>query len=74
MESQFAKVDPKTAAQLRQWWATLDENEKRLHILALKSLKKILNADEDDGDQGSYFPERSHSFRHWIKNQGAKYS
>lgn len=69
MESQFTKVDPKTASQLRIWWASLDEKEKRLHILASTMLKKSLNADEDDGDQGSYFPERSHSFRHWLKSQ-----
>lgn len=69
MEAQFANVDPKTAAQLRKWWATLDEKEKRLHLLALKALKKTLNADEDDGDQGSYFPERCHSFRAWLKGQ-----
>jgi hypothetical protein len=71
MEAQFAKVDSKTAAQLRQWWASRDEREKRLHILALTSLKKVLNQ-EDDGDQGSYFPERSHSFRAWVKKQTSK--
>ena len=69
MEFQFSKVDPKTATQLRQWWASLDEKEKRLHLLALTGLKKSLHADADDGDQGSYFPERCHSFRAWLKSQ-----
>lgn len=72
MDSEFAKVDPKTAQQLRQWWASLDEKEQRLHLLAIKGLKKSLHADADDGDQGSYFPERSHSFRAWLKSQPSK--
>ena len=72
MDAQFAKVDPKTAIQLRQWWASIDEKEKRLHLLALKGLKKTLNAEDDDGDQGSYFPECCHSFRNWLKTQSSK--
>ena len=69
MEAEFAKVDPKTAAHLRKWWASLDTKEQRLHLLALTKLKKVLHADAQDGDQGSYFPERSHSFRAWLKSQ-----
>ncbi len=72
MDTEFAKVDPKTAQQLRQWWASLDEKEQRLHLLALKGLKKSLHTDADDGDQGSYFPERCHSFRAWLKTNGQK--
>jgi hypothetical protein len=70
MEQEFAKTDPKTTKQLREWWASLDEKEQRLHLLALVKLKKTI-AIENDGDQGSYFPERSHSFRNWLRAQNA---
>ncbi len=60
-------MDPKTEALVREWRASLTEKERRLHDLAAVKLKKTLHADEEDGDQGSYFPERSHAFRTWLK-------
>jgi len=64
-------MDSKTADLLKQWRASLSEKEKQLHELAAVKLKKemVVNGGKD-GDSGSYFPERCHSFLKWRKQNG----
>jgi len=54
---------------VKLWRETLTDKEKDLHDLASVKLKKTLNAHMEDGDQGSYFPERCHAFRAWLKTR-----
>jgi len=63
-------MDTQTIKNLDAWRATLTDKEIRLHALAAKKLKKSLNADlrQDDGDNGSYFPEFCHAFTKWLKS------
>jgi len=65
-------MDSKTLKLVREWRATLTEKEAALHDLALVELKKRLVTDASDKDSGSYFPERSHAFRNWLKSQSKK--
>jgi hypothetical protein len=60
----------KTQTLLVTWRATLSEKEKALHELAAVKLKKSLDF-PGDGDNGSYFPEKCHAFRKWLKAQKA---
>ena len=55
-----------TESLLKEWRQTLTEKEQALHELAQVKLKKVLNVEVNDGDQGSYFPEKSHAFRGWL--------
>jgi hypothetical protein len=52
---------------LQEWLATLTPKEKALHELAAVALKKNLVTEPSDKDNGSYFPEKSHAFRAWMK-------
>jgi len=61
-----------TAALVNEWFATLTEREKGLHILASTALKKNLVTGSDDGDNGSYFPDKCHAFKQWLKTRTAK--
>ena len=54
---------------VERWRSTLTPREKSLHDMAAVKLKKVLNASAKDGDQGSYFPERSKAFQAWLKTQ-----
>ena len=56
---------------IHEWRASLTEKERALHDLAAVKLKKNLNSDVEDGDQGSYFPEYCHAFRAWLKTKQA---
>lgn len=60
-------MDAQTAPLLIEWRASLTEKERALHDLAAVKLKKNLNCGDADGDSGSYFPERCHAFRTWLK-------
>jgi len=60
MSEQIAKL-------LKEWQSTLTPREKALHELAAVLLKKTLITDSNDKDNGSYFPEKSHAFRAWMK-------
>ena len=62
-------MDTNTKKLLEQWRATLTDRERALHDLAAVKLKKNLNAAkcEKDGDHGSYFAEKCHAFRAWLK-------
>jgi len=65
-------MDPKTAELLKEWQASLTPKERRLHIdLAPTGLKKCLNLGPDDRDNGSYYPEKSHAFKAWLKARSA---
>lgn len=63
-------MDTNTQHLLTQWQASLSDKERRLYELARVKLKKVLHADKDDGDQGSFFPEYCHGFQAWKKSQG----
>ena len=60
-------MDPKTKKLVDEWRATLTDRERALHDMAAVKLKKTLNADKKDGDHGSYFVEKCHAFRTWLK-------
>lgn len=62
-------MDSKTQELVTKWRLTLTEKERQLHDLAAVKLKKELHANTDDGDNGSYFPEKCHAFRKWLKAQ-----
>jgi hypothetical protein len=52
-----------------QWFATLTPKERQLHELAAVMLKKSLQTDQADNDNGSYFADRCHAFKQWAKQQ-----
>jgi len=58
-----------TESLLKEWRDTLTKKEQALHDMAQVKLKKVLNVDTNDGDQGSYFPEKSHAFRAWFSKK-----
>jgi hypothetical protein len=60
-------MDSQAEELVAKWRATLSEKERALHDLAKIKLKKELHADADDGDSGSYFVEKCHAFRKWLK-------
>jgi len=64
-------MDSKTQEKdlVAKWRASLTEKERQLHDLAAVKLKKELHAETQDGDNGSYFAEKSHAFRKWLKAQ-----
>jgi hypothetical protein len=65
-------LDAKTNELLKQWRLSLTDRERALHDFAAVQLKKSLNpnpSDASDGDNGSYFPEKCHAFKQWLKGQ-----
>ena len=54
---------------LEKWRSTLTPRERELHDLAAILLKKSLVTNADDKDNGSYFPEKCHAFKKWLKEQ-----
>jgi hypothetical protein len=60
--------------KLEEWRASMSEKERQLHELASVMLKKTFsNTDtKNDNDNGSYFPEKSHAFRSWLKGNQTK--
>ena len=62
------EMDSKTQELVAKWRATLTEKERQLHDLAAVKLKKELTPQGGTvGDNGSYFPEKCHAFRKWLK-------
>jgi hypothetical protein len=61
-------MDSKTSTLLAQWQASLTPQERELHDLAKRLLKKSFQSN-DPTDNGSYFPEKSHAFVAWLKAQ-----
>ena len=59
---------------MEEWKASLSEKERKLHELAAIMLKKSLipNDIKVDKDNGSYFPDKCHSFRAWLKGNKTK--
>ena len=64
--SQMDKL--KVQELVAKWRDTLTDKERKLHDLAAVKLKKELHSDINDGDNGSYFPEKCHAFRKWVKD------
>lgn len=62
-------LDPKTNELLQQWRLSLTDRERALHDFAAVQLKKSFNPNTADGDNGSYFPEKCHAFKQWLKGQ-----
>jgi hypothetical protein len=63
-----------TAALVNQWYSTLTPKEKALHILASTALKKNLVTGADDADNGSYFPDKCHAFKAWLRSSSSSSS
>jgi hypothetical protein len=61
-----------TPTLVDQWFATLTPKERQLHQLAAVMLKKSLQTDQADNDNGSYFADRCHAFKQWAKQQQTK--
>ena len=57
-----------TQALLDKWRSQMTDKEKELHTLASVMLKKSLKADMEK-DNGSYYPEKSHAFKAWLRKQ-----
>jgi hypothetical protein len=57
-----------TLKSLEVWRSQMTDKEKQLHTLAAVMLKKSLKADLEK-DNGSYYPEKSHAFKAWLKKQ-----
>jgi hypothetical protein len=62
-------LDAKTTELLQQWRLSLTDRERDLHDFAAVQLKKSFNPNPADGDNGSYFPEKCHAFKKWLKGQ-----
>lgn len=56
---------------IEQWRLSLSDKERQLHELAEVMLKKELNI-SNDKDNGSYFPDKCHAFRSWLKAKETK--
>jgi hypothetical protein len=62
-------MDSKTKALLEEWRQSLTPKERALHELAAVKLKKVLVPSDmpEDHDNGSYYAEKCHAFRAWLK-------
>jgi len=60
--------------RMNEWKESLSEREKALHELAAVMLKKELKPSDikNDADNGSYFPDKCHGFRSWLKANDTK--
>lgn len=59
-------MDAKTQKLVETWQASLTPKERELHELAAKMLKKTIQVDLEK-DNGSYYVEKCHGFRAWLK-------
>jgi hypothetical protein len=61
-----------------EWRKSLTEKQRELHDLAAIMLKKELKPKQasshpnQDNDNGSYFPDKCHAFRSWLKAKDTK--
>ena len=62
-------MDAKTQKLVEEWKATLTPKERTLHEMAEVMLKKSIQVDMEK-DNGSYYMEKCHAFRSWLKQQG----
>jgi hypothetical protein len=66
-------MDAKTVKLLEEWKETLTPQERELHALAAVMLKKTLVPnDMSDKDNGSYYEEKCHAFKNWLKSKANK--
>jgi hypothetical protein len=68
-------MDPKTQTAVAYWQTKVQTpQERELHALAAVELKKKFIAADgstpQDGDSGSYFPDRCHAFKRWLTSVG----
>ncbi len=59
----------KTQKLVEEWRQSLTPKERALHELAAVKLKKVLVPSDmpEDIDNGSYYAEKCHAFRAWLK-------
>jgi hypothetical protein len=63
---------------MEEWRKSLSDKERQLHDLASIMLKKELKPkqseqnNQQDTDSGSYFPDKCHAFRSWLKAKDTK--
>jgi len=60
---------------MEEWRKSLTDKERELHDLAAIMLKKELKpkqSSNQDADNGSYFPDKCHAFRSWLKAKDTK--
>ena len=66
-------MDAKTAKLVEEWKETLSPQERELHDLAAVMLKKTLIpkdiSEDEDKDNGSYYVEKCHAFKAWVKQR-----
>ena len=64
-------MDAKTAKLVEEWKQTLSPQERELHALAAVMLKKTIVPKDmaDDKDNGSYYVEKCHAFKAWVKQR-----
>jgi hypothetical protein len=67
-------MDPQTVKLVQEWKETLTPQERELHELAAVMLKKTLVPKDmpDDKDNGSYYVEKCHAFKSWLKTKTTK--
>jgi hypothetical protein len=65
------KMDTTTVKLVEEWKKTLTPQELELHQLAAIMLKKTLKPKDmpDDKDNGSYYVEKCHAFKSWLKTK-----
>ena len=61
-------MDPKMRKLVEEWKATLTPEERTLHEMAAVMLKKSIQVDMEK-DNGSYYEEKCHGFKAWLKSQ-----
>ena len=61
------RMDTDTQKKLEAWKEQMSDKQKELHELAAVMLKKTIKTDMEK-DNGSYYPEKSHDFKKWLKN------
>ena len=66
-------MDQKTQALVAEWRASLTPRERELHDLAAVKLKKVVKPSdmpgEKDVDNGSYYADKCHAFKAWVKSK-----
>ncbi len=65
-------MDAKTAKLVEEWKQTLSPQERELHELASVMLKKTIVPKDMvhlDKDNGSYYVEKCHAFKAWVKQR-----
>jgi hypothetical protein len=58
---------------VEEWKQTLTFQERELHELAAVMLKKTVKPTDmpEDKDNGSYYVEKCHAFKSWLKKKNS---